>query len=51
METYVSYWTIILAAFYLAEKVVHLSKSPWDDILVDGLKYLATKIYNAFGRP
>lgn len=51
MNWLLDHWEIILAIFYLAEKGVHLSKSPWDDIVIDGLKYLATKIHNAFRRP
>ncbi|GAH74928.1 unnamed protein product, partial [marine sediment metagenome] len=47
MDWLASYWTWILLAFYVAEKIVKESDAKWDDILVDGLKYLATKFYNA----
>lgn len=51
MDWLSSYWTWILLGFYVAEKFVKESESKWDDILVDGIKYLATKCYNALGRP
>lgn len=45
MEQYLmDYWQYFLVAFYILEKLVKLSPSKMDDILVDGLKALAMKI-------
>lgn len=51
MEFFADNWRWFLVGFYIAEKIVKESKAKWDDILVDGLKSLATKLYNALGRP
>ena len=45
------YWQWILIAFYVLEKVVKISPAAWDDILVDGIKTIVTKLYNLISRP
>ena len=40
-------WQWILLGFYVAEKIVKVTPAIWDDILVDGIRALATTIYNA----
>jgi len=35
-------WEILLAGFYLVEKIVKVSPSKYDDILVDGIKAMLT---------
>ena len=50
MDWVIDHAEIIFAIFYLAEKIVHISKSKWDDILVDGLKYIFTKFLNLISK-
>ncbi len=40
-------WEWVLVVFYVAEKIVKVTPVVWDDILVDGIRALATSIYNA----
>ncbi len=40
-------WEWVLVGFYVAEKIVKVTPAVWDDILVDGIRALATSIYNA----
>ena len=37
-----SNWEILLAGFYLLEKIVKVSPSKYDDILVDGVNAMLT---------
>lgn len=41
-------WQWVLITFYVAEKIVKLSPLAWDDILVDGIKSIALKLYDLF---
>ncbi|MBA7588207.1 hypothetical protein ES708_30259 [subsurface metagenome] len=47
----VANWEVVLVLFVVAEKIVKVSPAAWDDILVDGIRYIATKIYNAYVKP
>ncbi len=47
MDWFICNWQWILLGFYVAEKIVKVTPVLWDDILVDGIKALATSIYNA----
>lgn len=31
-------WEYILSALYAVEKCIHMSKAPWNDLLIDGGK-------------
>ncbi len=46
MEYITGHWYWILIIFYVLEKVVKLSSAKWDDILVDGIKAMLTKLVN-----
>ena len=37
-------WQWVLLIFYVAEKVVKVTKCKWDDILIDGIKSLLFKL-------
>ncbi len=37
-------WQWIVLGFYVAEKLVKISKCKWDDILVDGIKSMIMKL-------
>ncbi len=40
-------WEWILVGFYVLEKVVKLSPTVWDDILIDGIRSILTKLKNS----
>jgi len=42
-----SNWEWILVGFYVLEKIVKISPAVWDDILVDGFKYILSKLKNS----
>ncbi|MBA7633905.1 hypothetical protein ES703_41476 [subsurface metagenome] len=42
-----SNWEWILVGFYVLEKIVKISPAVWDDILVDGIKYVLSKLKNS----
>ncbi len=42
------FWLIAAGIFYVAEKVVKESSAKWDDILVDGLKFIFNGFRNLF---
>ena len=44
MEFLINNWEWILVGFYVLEKVVKISPAKWDDILVDGIKDMLTKL-------
>ena len=44
MEFLIKNWEYILIGFMLLEKIVKLSPAKWDDILVDGIKSMLTKL-------
>jgi len=37
-------WQYVLIGFMVLEKIVKVSPAKWDDILVDGIKSMATKL-------
>ncbi len=47
MDWFSDNWQWVLLFFYVAEKIVKVTPAVWDDILVDGIRALATSIYNA----
>ena len=44
MEFLINNWEWILVGFYVLEKIVKISPAKWDDILVDGIKEILTKL-------
>jgi len=46
MDWLASNWEWILVGFYVLEKVVKLSPTVCDDILVDGIKFILLKLKN-----
>ncbi len=40
-------WQWILVGVYVIEKIVKVTPAVWDDILVDGLKAIITKLKNS----
>jgi len=44
MEFLIDNWEWILVGFYVLEKLVKVSPAKWDDILVDGIKEMLTKL-------
>ena len=44
MEFLINNWEWILVGFYVLEKIVKISPAKWDDILVDGIKEMLTKL-------
>lgn len=42
------FWLIGAGIFYVLEKVVHLSKAKWDDIVVDGLIFIFNGLRSLF---
>ncbi len=50
IEWILNHGEILLALLIFAEKLVKLSKSKWDDIIIDGSKYLLTLIAKTFSR-
>jgi hypothetical protein len=36
----------LFIAFYAAEKIVKVTKNPWDDILIDGIRAGVKKLVN-----
>lgn len=45
MEWISANWQWVLLAFYVLEKIVKESKAEWDDILVDGIKSILSKLF------
>jgi len=39
-------WPWILVAFFILEKIVKVTPAKWDDIVIDGAKWLIWKITN-----
>ena len=46
LELLVKYWEYILIGFMIVEKLVKISSAKWDDIVVDGIKSILTKLKN-----
>ena len=44
MEWLSNNWQWVLVAFYVLEKIVKITPVVWDDILVDGIKAMLTKL-------
>ena len=44
MEFLIKNWEYVLLAFYVLEKIVKITPCTWDDILVDGVKSVITKL-------
>ena len=44
MEFLINNWEWILLGFVVLEKIVKMSPAKWDDILVDGIKEMLTKL-------